>query len=441
MLELLLGNNLLRRNHSRSLVAGSILGVAAVIVVLSLFTNYYRAVEQHLLGIHPHLRLTMEDLGEREMARVREALATEGETVERFAPALEAEVYARVSQVRSFPVVCVQEGEPACLDIATDPARASGYGPDELRDEIGFEVERSRVGSVTVRGLSVAGGRPVTDFPRLMDIRADGDMERLRMGPDENMPMALLFEREYFHGATRLDDFLVTLPGRAGSEEHFCRLLSTLDLGLRGGDRPLIVTSLESAQRLLGRSGANTVEVRLRDPSLAPAVAARLRETLAGSGIGVESWLERDAGSFRLLRVLRRVIFLVIFSVVVVAALAIVSTLSLSVLENRRKIAILKAMGLRNRSLYLALILKCWSIAALGVAAGLALGLAASKVLLLTPGFRDGLAKLGILRPEVVVAPRDVLVLTVAVLLLYLVVALVPARDACRIDPVQGLQS
>ena len=141
------------------------------------------------------------------------------------------------------------------------------------------------------------------------------------------------------------------------------------------------------------------------------------------------------------LDVLRRVIFVVIFSVMVVAALGIVSTLSLVVMENRGKIAILRAMGLRDSNIYLALVLECWQIAGLGLLAGIGLGWAGSAGLLWLPGFRNGLAKMGITDPRVLIEPTNVLLLTVATLLLFFIVAMIPARDACRIDAVEGLRS
>jgi ABC-type lipoprotein release transport system permease subunit len=117
------------------------------------------------------------------------------------------------------------------------------------------------------------------------------------------------------------------------------------------------------------------------------------------------------------------------------------STLSLVVLEGRQKIAMMRAMGLRDRNLYLALALECFRIATAGLVSGLALGAAASWALLRIPGFAQGLGKMGVADPRVMLRTGDLLAVALATWALFLVVAWWPAREACRIDPVSGLRS
>lgn len=439
MLEQLIGRSLVKSGYRRLLALGSILGVAAVIVVQALFASYYRAVEQHLLGLHPHLSLRAETIDAAGRAVWEEALARHGEEVVGVNPAIDLVVSSVVSAVKSHSVVCVDEEEgAACFDFL-----GGGEVPAErLRDAQGFEVMKRRVGRLRLRGIAVDGAS-AEGVRRIMDVRAGhDDLRRLEQGPEEGMPMACLFDRTFFHGASRLDEFLVALPAIDEEPGHLFRLLSTVNLGMRRTEHPVFVTSLASARRLLARPGfTNVLEVELRDPRTAPELARALAGAAEVLGGRVETWQDQDAGSFRLLEVLRQVIFTVVFSVVVIAGLAIGSTLSLVVLEGRRKIAMLKALGLRHRTLYTALILKCWQIAALSLAAGTALGLVASESLLKLPGFRQGLGKMGITDPQVLVQGSDLALLAAATFLLYLVVALLPARQACRIDAVEGLQS
>ncbi len=438
MLEQLVGHSLLKPGYRRLLVAGSILGVAAVIVVQALFASYYRAVEQHLLGLHPHLALRAESIDAAGRAAWEAALARHGDQVVAVNPAIDLVVSSVVSAVKSHSVVCVDDEVPACFDFLN-----GGEVPTErLRDAMGFEVLKRRTGRLRLRGIAVDGAS-AEGVRRIMDVEAGShDLQRLEIGPEEGMPMACLFDRTFFHGASRLDEFFVTLPAAGEDSGHLFRLLSTVNLGMRRTQHPVFVTSLASARRLLARPGlTNVLEVELRDPRTAPELARALAAEAALLGGRVETWQDQDAGSFRLLEVLRRVIFTVVFSVVVIAGLAIGSTLSLVVLEGRRKIAMLKALGLRRRTLYSALILKCWQIAALSLAAGTALGLVASEGLLKLPGFRQGLAKMGITDPQVLTTGSDLALLSAATFLLYLFVALLPARQACRIDVVEGLRS
>ncbi|MDY7091453.1 MAG: FtsX-like permease family protein [Acidobacteriota bacterium] len=281
--------------------------------------------------------------------------------------------------------------------------------------------------------------------------------------------MAGYFERGLFLGAAPLDDFLLWSPsvGRPGAvertpsrEPHHLRLLSTLHLGLRQDAHPLVVTSRENAARILGfdtssTSAANTFEVRLEEPNQASAAAEELSRRLGKAGfsltasgrarsetIGLEvrPWFDQDQGALRLLGVLRWVILVVTSSVIAVAALGLMSTLSLVVLEGRRKIAMLRAVGLRDRHLYGALAYQCSWIALAGLASGLALGAAASWGLLQIPGFAVGLSKMGVSDPKVMLRIEDLVAVALATWALFLVVAWWPAREACRIDPVRGLR-
>ncbi len=458
--EILLGQTLVKRSYGRILILGSVLGVTAVVVVLALFASYYHAVERHMLGIHPHLALRKSNISSDDRRSLEVAIRSSN-LVKRVTPAIDVVLNAAISQVASHQVVCVDDTEKSsCFDFTASETRS----PEGLRSATGFEITRRRVGNIRLRGI-VTDSSSAAGISRIMDVRAsENDLERLD-GPDQGMSLACLFDRTLFHGASRLDDFLVTLPSAGATSETpgtptsdagtvsaqavsgdiglTFRLLSTLNLGMRRTEYPIFVTSLDGARQLVGRPGwINALEVELHDPYAAPDLARQLEMEITSDGLEIESWIDRDSGSsFQLLEVLRRVIFTVIFSVVVIAALGIVSTLSLVVLENRRKIAILKAMGLRNRSLYLALAIKCWQIATLGLALGSAAGYAASLALMSSPGFRQGLAKLGITEPRVLLQPGDLLLLAIATLVLYSIVALIPARNACRIDAVEGLQS
>ena len=475
MLEQFLGPVLVPRRYSRYLMLGCCLGVAAILVVLSLFANYFRAVETQLLGIHPHLSIRpvqedrMLESGERE--RIEQALeGLDGVVVAR--PAIDRIAHLQLSSVESHPVVC---RDSALASTCFDPSTA--LGSDTVRGVTGFTVDRSKKARVRLRGLDLGivptgsdpDGPMTLELERVLDVRGEGlDLGRLAKGPEQGMPMAGYFERRLFHGATPLDDFLFSSPvsgGASGSGGaspealHHFRLLSTLHLGLRQDANPMVVTSIENAARILeidsAASVGNLFEVRLDEPHLAPGVAETLTRRLdqnapaladageAGSGHGgleVRSWLEQDEGALRLLGVLRWVIFVVVSSVMVVAALGVMSTLSLVVLEGRQKIAMMRAMGLRDRNLYLALAIECFRIASAGLVSGLALGAAASWALLLIPGFAQGLGKMGVVDPRVMLQAGDLLAVTLATWALFLVVAWWPAREACQIDPVSGLR-
>ena len=463
MLEGFLGSVLVPRRYSQYLILGCCLGVAAILVVLSLFANYFCAVETQLLGIHPHLSIHPAQpdgiLGPDQLDRLGVAIA-DLDGVLAAGPAIDHITRFRLASVETHSVACRNRAEQiSCFDPAT------ALDSDRVWGSEGFEIDRAKSVRVRLRGIEVpddvdsavgARSRPALttiELERVLDVRADGlDLARLAQGPADGMPMAAYFERRLFHGASSLDDFLLLSPSEFGAEPteeadlHRLRLLSTLHLGLRQDAYPLIVTSIDNAMALLGPgAAANTFEVRLDEPrratELAPLLAHRLAADAMSPELEVRSWLDQDEGALQLLGVLRWVIFVVALSVMVVAALGVMSTLSLVIMEGRQKIAMMRAMGLRDRNLYLALGLECLRIAALGLGTGIALGAAASWSLLRIPGFQQGLSKMGVLAPEVMLRATDLFAVSLATFLLFVLVAFWPARQACRIHPVTGLRS
>ncbi len=441
MLTRRLRKALVKASYARYLTLGAVLGVASVIVVLSLFANYVRAAQVHLTGIHPHLAIRKASITHQDRVRVASVLASLGAAIVGHAPAIDLAIEAEITEADTTPVVCAERaGERGCYDFA-NAERMRGW---TLREATGFELGKTRVGAVRLRGIEVdSQGGTLLDLTRVLDVRASAeDLVRLEQGAREGMPPAVLFERTFFHGAKPLDDFLVAFEASGAGDPRHVRLLSTINLGLARSQHPVIIASLEQAQELLGRTGfVNVIDVRLRQPERADAIAATLAVTLEPDGFSVDSWRQADAGAFRLLGVLGVVTTLVISSVVLIAAMSIASTLSLVVIESRRTIAMLRALGLRDRGIFATLLLAAGRIAGLGLVGGTALGVAASAALLELPGFRGGLAKMGIRQPDVVIEPASLAILSVATLALFFVVAWAPARAACRVDPVEGLTS
>ena len=98
-LDLLLGDNLLKRSYSRLLVVGTALGVTAVIVGLTLFANYYSGVEETIMGVNPHVSLHKDPFSAGDLEAVEAALTGLGEEVLGWAPAIDVIANAVVTSV------------------------------------------------------------------------------------------------------------------------------------------------------------------------------------------------------------------------------------------------------------------------------------------------------------------------------------------------------
>jgi len=132
--------------------------------------------------------------------------------------------------------------------------------------------------------------------------------------------------------------------------------------------------------KLFTRGGASAIEVRLKDPGRIEAVKSRLAGTL-GSNYRILDLMESNREFFKALKLERLLLFLAIGLIVMVAALNIVSTLILMVMEKVRDIGILRSMGASSRDIRSIFLLQGLFIGVIGTIAGDILGVSAACLL------------------------------------------------------------
>jgi lipoprotein-releasing system permease protein len=148
------------------------------------------------------------------------------------------------------------------------------------------------------------------------------------------------------------------------------------DAGMYEFDRGLALINIQDAQKLLRLGDAVTgLRYALRDPYAAPRVVRQLAIGLGG-GFYVSDWTRRHANFFRSIQVTRSIMFVVLLLVVAVAAFNIVSTLVMVVKEKQGDIAILRTLGSSPREILGIFMTQGTAIGVIGTAAGLALGTA-----------------------------------------------------------------
>jgi lipoprotein-releasing system permease protein len=206
-------------------------------------------------------------------------------------------------------------------------------------------------------------------------------------------------------------------------------------------DAALAYANLSDAQRFLELSGqASSIEVRTTTLDAARAVRDRLRAQL-GSSFVVEDWMDVNHTLFSALQMEKTVYFLVLLLIVLVSAFNIVAMLILVVLEKRRDIAVLKALGATTGAIARIFHYKGMVIGALGTMLGSAIAFVVSALLERYP---------------IVPLPENVfyvdalpvrfrfvhlLIVASASLLISFLATIYPARRAARLAPVEVLRS
>jgi len=219
------------------------------------------------------------------------------------------------------------------------------------------------------------------------------------------------------------------------------RIAAIFESGLWDYDSNWAYTSMAAARRLcsMPANSASVVQFKTDNVEQVEPQANAIRAA-AGPGFITTTWIDLNKPLFSALKLEKLALFLTISLIVFVAALNIVTTLIMMVLEKQRDIAILTAMGATQKTIMWVFMLQGLIIGLVGTILGAALGTGVSVIL--------NTYKLIQLQAEVYSIPYvpfhvkilDVVLICGTALLISFVATLYPARSASRLDPVEVLR-
>ncbi len=218
------------------------------------------------------------------------------------------------------------------------------------------------------------------------------------------------------------------------------KVLDLIETGMNEYDGTMAYMALEDLQQLLQMGSAVTgVGVRIKDIFAAHDVAENILKRL-DFPYWAQDWMQMNKNLFAMLKLQKVVMFIILILIVLVAAFNIASALIMMVMEKTRDIAILKTMGATNKSIRRIFMLRGMVIGMLGTALGLIMGIILCALLqhyqfIHLPGdvyFLDTLpVKLEIF---------DAFVIVASTFLICFFATLYPARQAARLNPVDGIR-
>jgi lipoprotein-releasing system permease protein len=160
------------------------------------------------------------------------------------------------------------------------------------------------------------------------------------------------------------------------------RVIAVFDAGFDQYDSKLAYTDLYEAQAFYDSGDSVTgVEMKVNDIDRAREIKQLVDEKLSTGVYHTMDWEELNHGLFTALRIQQILMSLVLALIVVVAAFTVIATLIMVVLDKKREIAVLKAMGAKDGALLRAFLYQGGIIGLMGAVAGLILGYAACKLL------------------------------------------------------------
>jgi lipoprotein-releasing system permease protein len=216
-------------------------------------------------------------------------------------------------------------------------------------------------------------------------------------------------------------------------------------------DGALVFVPLPMLQEDLeyGDQAVSSIDLDIADPAAAPRLAAELRKALGRDDLKVADWLGLNARFVGALQVERVMMFIILTLIVVVAAMNVVASFTMLVRVKRGSIAILRTMGASPRTIVRAFFMSAAAVGLVGTAVGAALGLLVcanmpsigALLSWLTGAAGSGSAEVDFITSMPVrVQAVEVATVIVVAIVLSLAAAAYPAWRSTRVEPVEGLR-
>jgi lipoprotein-releasing system permease protein len=295
---------------------------------------------------------------------------------------------------------------------------------------------------VTLKGIDPAVEAKVTDLPRAMTSGRLSDLAPVEGKSDGIIIGKDLSERigAFVGDQVQVLTSAETLtPMGMLPRARVLRVVGTFRLGLYEFDSSYGFISLPVAERLLGRERPDYIQLRVSDIYRAPAIAESIPERL-GSVYTAQDWSDMNQSLFSALWLEKMAISITIGLIVMVAALNIVASLVLLVMEKNRDIAILKTMGSPAASVRKIFMLQGLVIGLIGTATGAAGGLILSYVADRYQLVRLPMDVYQISHVPFRIEPFDFTVVVVSAIVICFAATIYPSAHAARLDPAQALR-
>lgn len=330
-------------------IIGVMLGVAVLIVVISVMSGFDKEWRDRILGFNAHLKISQ-----------RNPATGEGTPLSDFE-------FVRKTVGSNRNVIGVAPFVTGQVLLQTQPDEGKG-NPKSLAPII-RGIDPRLEGSVSVLPKSIVSGE--------FDLSGSG----LLVGTDFAHGMDLQVGDRVVVYSPRSIEMLQRTRGQTNAEvpvpDEFV-VRGIFDVGYPEYNASIIVTSLRNAQPLyeFEEDVVHGLQVMLNDPFLAEAVRQQLAVTL-GQNFKIITWPEESPEIFNALAVEKNMMFFLLFFIMIVAAFGIVNCQITFVVQKTREIGILKALGANNRQVLWLFLSQSVVVGFLGVGLGLATALLA----------------------------------------------------------------
>jgi lipoprotein-releasing system permease protein len=395
-------------------IAGIFLGVAALIIVLAVMNGFETDLRNKILGINSHVVLMEYSGAMKNQAQVlKEVEQVPG--VVAAAPFIYSQALLKNGSSASGVVLrgLATDSSSKVINLGKMQQGHMDYLARERRPASGIDKSLMDLPGLIV-GKELAKNLGITLFEAASIVSPMGISTPMGMMP-------------------RMKKFLV---------------VGIFDSGFYEYDSTLAYISLKDCQEFLNMGEQVTgIEVRVDDIYKADAIGKAIEKKL-GFPYWARNWMEMNKNLFSALRLEKRVMFIILSLIVLVAAFNIITALIMVVMEKNKDIAVLKSMGATSKSIMKIFILQGLTIGTIGTVLGCIGGLAIAINLSKISLFVERLLGIKILPGDVYylnelpsrVNYGDVLIIIAGTILICFLSTIYPSWRASKLDPAEALR-
>jgi lipoprotein-releasing system permease protein len=386
---------------------GVMIGVAALTMTLSVMGGFEQSIKERVLNLSPQVQV----------------ISTQGSL----------ENYADIEKkVAGVPGV---NGAESYIIGQAMLSSGRGIGGVIVR---GVEENNPTVRAQWGRYMTAGG---LDDLSRIYTIPANGTVPAASV-PGVAIGVSLAKKLKAKPGDTvRMVAPVISADGSLSTKAGEFVIGAIFDSGMNIIDTDMVFMDLAHAQDFFGRPAkADAVDVHLANLDQTDAVTDAMR-AMFPSPYRVRNWIEFNENAAAGFALLKLVYALVLGMLIGVAAFNLVATLIMVVMEKRKDIAVLIAMGAKRRDVRLIFVMKGLIVGAAGTMAGLILGATGCFILARYQFIHIPREIYGISTVPIAVAPSNFAAVALASMLLCLLATIYPARQASREMPVEVFRS
>ena len=380
-------------------IVGVTIGVAALIVVLSVFNGFGSLVTKYMMNFEPHIRAqVISEKGEKNIQQLSTLLSELRES-EGFTPFVNGKVLAYNKGLTK--VVNLKGINKEMADNVYNFSSSILYGNDEIAST--KPVPKVIIGIQLADKMQAVTGDTLTLISPLGIEKAITQL---------SMPLTKK----------------VVITGIYSSNNN-------------DYDAGYIITDLEFAKFLLGyKNSPQGFEIRLKDSDDAFAVKNFLQENLSEADFSVKTWFDFHQELYSVMNIERWTAYLILMLIIAVATFNILGSLSMSVIEKRRDIGILSAMGISEKSILKIFMFEGILIGIIGTLLGVLLGYFICYLQIEYNIYPLNPAQYKVDSLPLELRLSDFFFVSGASLLLTFFAALYPAKRAAKVNPLEAIK-